>query len=127
MTAKDTASDRAVEPEIGLETFPVRLATTVEVELPVVHRTGNGQFVVASNRLAKAGTSVVRPAEHPYFVVHVATGLRAPVPTAVGKHNLTTARQLANFLERAGYFDVQTGKPLAAAAVIRAGIEGWRP
>lgn len=122
-----TTTSTATEEHIGLETFPVRLAATVEVELPVVHRTRNGQFVVVSNRLAKAGTVVVRAADHPYLVVHVASGLRSPVPKHVGKHNLATARQLANFLELVGYFDAETGKPVASAAVIKAGIESWRP
>lgn len=110
------------ETPITTETIPVRLAKTVEVELPVVHRTSNGQFVVVSNSFAK-----VRESAHPYFVVHAASGLRSPVPPSVGRHTLQTAKQLAGFLELAGFFDSKTGKPIASADVIRTAVSEWRP
>lgn len=119
MTATTTATTEA---PIRRETVPVRLAKTVEVELPVVHRSTGGQFVVVSNPAAST-----RAEAHPYFVVHIASGLRSPVPPSVGKHSLATARQLASYLELAGFFDVRTGKPTVTADGIRQALADWRP
>lgn len=113
--------------EITVDVFPVRLADGMDTELPVVHRTRHGQFVVVDNRLAKARTPRMRPVAHPFFVVHVASGLRSPVPSSVGKHTLATARQLADFLELAQFFDAETGRPTVPSKAIITAIRSWRP
>lgn len=113
--------------EITVELFPVRMSEGVATELPVVHRTRHGQFVVVDNRLAKARTPRMRPVAHPFFVVHVASGLRSPVPSSVAKHTLATARQLADFLELARFFDAETGRPTVPSKTIVIAIRSWRP
>lgn len=99
----------------------------VEIAMPVVYRTARKQFVVVSNLDGAINLSFDPARRNPYFVVHAASGIRAPRPWTVDRQTRGTTGKIARALEASLAFDPVTGELIISEeefAVVLAEIEG---